>query len=173
MANGDRAATVAFVRRYQRRVFGLAATIVTDRATAEDVAQEAMVRAWRHAAVFDVRRGSVERWILTITRNLSIDALRRRRSIPADPMSFVDVAAASTDATLEERVEHGDRRAAAIVALKALPEEQRRAVVLATLHGRTALEVSEIEKIPLGTSKTRIRTGLMRLRAHLENERLS
>jgi RNA polymerase sigma-70 factor (ECF subfamily) len=173
MASGDRAATVAFVRRYQRRVFGLAVSIVNDRAAAEDVAQEAMVRAWRHAAVFDVRRGSVERWVLTITRNLSIDTLRRRRSISTDPMSFVDVAAAATDATLDERVEHGDRRAAAIAALRTLPEEQRRAVVLATLHGRTALEVSEIEQIPLGTSKTRIRTGLMRLRAELDTERIT
>jgi RNA polymerase sigma-70 factor (ECF subfamily) len=171
MASGDREATLAFVRRYQRRVFGLANTIVNDRSTAEDVAQEALVRAWRHATVFDARRGTVERWVLTITRNLSIDALRKQRSIPIDPLHFIDIASATSDSTLEERVEQGDRHAATLVALQSLPEEQRRAVVLATLHGRTAREISEIESIPLGTSKTRIRNGLLRLRERLETEK--
>ncbi|MGH9020863.1 MAG: RNA polymerase sigma factor, partial [Acidimicrobiales bacterium] len=123
--------------------------------------------AWRHASVFDPRLGTVERWVLTIAKNLSIDAVRRRRAVPLDPLAIIDLAAASSDSSLDDRVEHGDRRARVVVALGRLPEEQRRAVVLATLHGRTALEISEIEGIPLGTSKTRIRTGLSRLRDHL------
>ncbi len=170
MAADDQEATVMFVRRYQRRAFGLAATVVHDRTVAEDVAQEAMVRAWRHASIFDARRGSVERWVLTITRNLAIDALRKQRTIATDPSVFVDHASVASDSTLEERVEHGDRRAATLAALRTLPEEQRRAVVLSSLHGRTALEVAEIEQIPLGTSKTRIRSGLKRLRDQLEPE---
>src|SRR4051812_46023868 len=76
LAAGDEEAAVAFVRRYQRRVYGLAVTLLGDRDLADDVAQEAMVRAWRHAAAFDVRRGSVSTWLLAITRNLAIDALR-------------------------------------------------------------------------------------------------
>ena len=79
MAAGDADAASAFVERFQRRVFGLAYTIVGDARAAEDVAQEALLRAWRHAGVFDPRRGSVTTWLLTITRNLSIDALRVRR----------------------------------------------------------------------------------------------
>jgi RNA polymerase sigma factor (sigma-70 family) len=170
MAADDQEATVMFVRRYQRRAYGLAATVVHDRTIAEDVAQEAMVRAWRHASIFDTRRGSVERWVLTITRNLAIDALRKQRTIATDPSVFVDHASITSDSSLEERVEHGDRRAATLAALRNLPEDQRRAVVLSSLHGRTALEVAEIENIPLGTSKTRIRSGLRRLRDQLEPE---
>ncbi len=74
MAVGDQSAAVTFTRRYQRRVFGLAYSMTSDAGLAEDVAQEAMVRVWRHAPVFDPRRGSVTSWVLTITRNLAIDA---------------------------------------------------------------------------------------------------
>jgi len=81
MASGDEWATVAFVRRFQRRVFGLAHAMLGDRSAAEDVAQEALTRVWRHAQVFDARRGSVATWVLTITRNLAIDSLRVRRSL--------------------------------------------------------------------------------------------
>src|SRR5271169_2537636 len=89
MAVGEQAAAVSFVRRYQRRVFGLAYSMTGDSGVAEDVAQEAMIRVWRHAPVFDPRRGSVASWVLTITRNLAIDALRLRRAVPTDPDDFV------------------------------------------------------------------------------------
>jgi RNA polymerase sigma factor (sigma-70 family) len=164
MAASDRDATVAFVRRYQRRVFGLALTVVGDAPTAEDVAQESLLRAWRHSSVYDARRGTVERWVLTIARRQAIDALRRRRDLPVDPATVVERAAVETDATLEERVEAGERRAVVVAALRDLPVDQRRAIVLAALHGRTAREVGEIEGVPLGTAKTRIRSALIRLR---------
>lgn len=170
MASGDEASTVAFVRRYQRRVFGLAVGILVDRGAAEDVAQEALFRAWRHAPVFDTRRGSVENWVLTITRNLSIDALRKRRSTPMDPEELIAIARASTSATMEEAVDTRSMSTSILHALELLPSEQRRAVVLSSLYGRTALEVAEIESIPLGTSKTRIRAGLTKLRSILESE---
>jgi RNA polymerase sigma-70 factor (ECF subfamily) len=172
MAERSDAATVAFVRRYQRRVYGLARVIVNDPGTAEEIAQEALVKAWRHASTFDSRRATVERWVLTITRNVAIDTLRRRRATPRDPTEFLDLAAASSDTPFEERVEHGDTRATIQAALLKLPEEQRRAVVLATLHGRTAAEIADVEGIPLGTSKTRIRNGLMKLRADPLLERI-
>ena len=73
-AVGDPDAGAQFVRRYQRRVFGLALAVLGDRDAASDVAQEAFVRVWRHAAVFDARRGNVSTWLLTITRNLALDA---------------------------------------------------------------------------------------------------
>src|SRR5258708_6184220 len=84
LAAGDASAATALVRRFQRRVFGLAMAVLGDRGLAEDVAQEAFVRAWRHAAAYDPRRGSVATWLLTITRNLAIDTLRMRRSDPID-----------------------------------------------------------------------------------------
>jgi RNA polymerase sigma factor (sigma-70 family) len=168
MAMGDQAAAVVFVRRYQRRVFGLAYSMTSDAGLAEDVAQEAMVRVWRHAPVFDPRRGSVTSWVLTITRNLAIDHLRLRRAVPTDPDDFAATAMASAEHNPEDAVRRGDVRQLVRGALRTLPEEQRRAVVLAAVYGRTALEISESEGIPLGTAKTRIRTALIRLRAAVE-----
>ena len=169
MAVGEQAAAVAFVRRYQRRVFGLAYSMTGDAGVAEDVAQEAMIRVWKHAQVFDPRRGSVASWVLTITRNLAIDALRLRRSVPTDPDDFAAAALRSNEHNPEDAAQRGDIRHLVRGALEGLPPEQRRAVVLAAVYGRTALEISESEGIPLGTAKTRIRTALIRLRAAIEH----
>jgi len=142
-------------------------TILNDRGLAEDTAQEAFVRAWRHAANFDPRRGSVATWLLTITRHLAIDSLRMRRSEPMDPATLVAVTGAATsrgpsDAAVASTEADRLRRA-----LAQLPEEQRRALVLAAITGRTSQEISELEGIPLGTAKTRVRTAMIRLRAAL------
>ena len=171
MALGDQASAVVFVRRYQRRIFGLAYSMTSDASVAEEVAQEALIRVWKHAPVFDARRGSVTSWVLTITRNLTIDALRMRRAVPTDPDDFAASAMISLEHNPEDAVQRGDVRQVMRHALSDLPAEQRRAVVLASVYGRTALEISEEEGIPLGTAKTRIRTGLMRLRAAVEHVR--
>ena len=167
LAAGDASAATALVRRFQRRVFGLAMAVLGDRGLAEDVAQEAFVRAWRHAGAYDPRRGSVATWLLTITRNLAIDTLRMRRSDPIDPATLAAmVGATSGRGPLDDAVAatEADRLRAALVDL---PEEQRRAIVLAAIGGRTSQEVSELEGIPLGTAKTRIRTAMLRLRVAL------
>ncbi len=169
IAVGEQTAAVAFVRRYQKRVFGLAYSMVGDAGAAEDVAQEAMLRVWRHAPVFDPRRGSVASWVLTITRNLAIDALRLRRAVPTDPDDFAAAAMLSNEHNPEDAAHRGDVRRTVRGALSTLPAEQRRAVVLAAVYGRTALEISEAEGIPLGTAKTRIRTALIRLRAAVDH----
>jgi len=168
---GDAEAATAFVRRHQARVFGLARSIVGDPALAEDVAQEAFVRAWRHSAAYDARRGSVNTWLLAITRNLAIDAIRLHRPSPVDPGTLASfdphpgVAGAADGPAAAAEVASDMVRLRA--ALAGLPEEQRRAVVLAALCGRTAKEIGESEGIPLGTAKTRIRTGLLRVRHSL------
>lgn len=170
LGTADPAATVAFVRRYQRRVFGLALLMLHDEGLAEDVAQEVFLRAWRHAATFDGRRGSVTTWLLTITRNLAIDALRSRQARPSDlvgpeQLDVADLGQGPADAaTTTAEV----RRVK--LALGRLPVEQRRAVLLAALQGRTAAEIGVLENIPLGTAKTRIRTALRRLRDDLVEE---
>jgi RNA polymerase sigma-70 factor (ECF subfamily) len=171
MAAGDQAAAVVFVRRYQRRVFGLAYSMTSDASVADEVAQEALIRVWRHAPVFDHRRGSVTSWVLTITRNLTIDALRMRRAVPTDPDDFTASAMLSPENNPEDVVRRGDVRDLMRAALADLPPEQRRAVVLAAVYGRTASEIGEEEGIPLGTAKTRIRTGLIRLRRAVEQSR--
>jgi RNA polymerase sigma factor (sigma-70 family) len=170
MAAGDGDAASAFVRRHQRRVFGLARTIVPDDRAAEDVAQEAFVRAWKHAAAYDPRRGAVTTWLLTIARNLAIDAVRVRRAVPIGPETIAGLDRVSDERGLQELAELGDDVARVRLALARLPDEQRRAVLLAGLLGYTAREIGTIEGIPLGTAKTRIRTGLIRLRAMLAVE---
>lgn len=169
-ATGDPEAATAFVRRFQRRVFGLAFTIVGEARAAEDVAQEAFLRAWRHAGAYDGRRGTVVTWLLTITRNLAIDAVRVRRPVTLDPDVILGLDLAGAERLPEELVALRDDADRLAAALARLPAEQRRALVLAGLMGRTAREVSEVEGIPLGTAKTRIRTGLLRLRAALVSE---
>lgn len=170
IALGEEQAALALVRRYQRRVYGLALSIVGDPALAEDVAQEALVRVWRHAPVYDTRRGSVAAWVLTITRNLAIDALRLRRASPTDPDDFLSLGLVSTEADPDRAAVDGEAATRLRDAITTLPAEQQRAVVLAAFYGLTAKEVGIRESIPLGTAKTRIRTGLLRLRAVLVAE---
>lgn len=133
MAVGDETAAVTFVRRYQRRVYGLAVSMLGDPHAAEDVAQEALVRAWRHAQVFDSRRGSAATWVLAITRNLAIDAMRVRRSTPMDPARFLTLGSVSQEETPEEAGDALDTYPGIQAALAALPPEQRRALVLAAV----------------------------------------
>ncbi|MGO8874381.1 MAG: RNA polymerase sigma factor [Acidimicrobiales bacterium] len=170
MAIGDEAAGVAFVRRYQRRAFGLAISIVGDPDLAEDVAQEALVRTWRHAPVYDSRRASVTTWVLTITRNLAIDALRMRRAVPIDPDDIVNLGMVSGEPDPAEEAQRGDSSSRVRRALAAVPIEQRRALVLSAFYGLTAEEISRQEGIPLGTAKTRIRAGLGKVRSLLAAE---
>ncbi len=167
MAAGDPDAAVAFVARFQRRVFGLAITIVGDPRTAEDVAQEALLRAWRHGSTYDPRRGSVATWLLAITRNLSIDVLRVRRPTAVDPDAVLSMLLVDGEAGPPEMAAARDDAERLRGALATLPYEQRRAVVLAGIGGLSAREVAEREGIPLGTAKTRIRTAMQRLRAVL------
>ncbi len=164
VAVGDDDAIVLFVRRYQRRLFGLAHTILDDPDAAEDVTQEAFIRILRHAGLFDARRGSVSTWCLTITRNLAIDALRLRRAIPTAPHDLVFANLTSGAAAPDDVVSRADEATPAWAALGQLPLEQRRCVVLAAIYGRTAAEIAVSESIPLGTAKSRLRLGLARLR---------
>jgi RNA polymerase sigma factor (sigma-70 family) len=160
---GEPGAAVVFVRRFQSRVFGLAYLITGDRTTAEDVAQQAFERAWRHAGSFDPRRGSVASWLLTITRNVAIDVGRVRRAQPIDPVELMALLPVSGSPDPQESGERRDVLDRLRPLLDALPAEQRRAVLLATIAGRTTAEIGEIEQIPVATAKTRLRTGLGRL----------
>ena len=170
VAVGDDWATLVFVRRYQRRLFGVAIGILGDAGHAEDVAQEAFIRIFRHAAAFDPRRGSVAAWTLTITRNLAIDALRVRRGSPTDPDDNMFLDLMSTEPQPEGRAVTLDALDHIRTALALLPIEQRRAVLLAAMYGRTAAEIATAEAIPLGTAKTRIRVGMAKLRDAVLNE---
>jgi RNA polymerase sigma-70 factor (ECF subfamily) len=166
LALGDEEAATAFVRRFQARVFGLALTMVGDRAVAEEIAQETFLRAWRHAGAYDPRRGRVTTWLLSIARNVAIDHLRMRRTESIDPDEL-----RRRESAMWAQVDAGEASGELIdlrEALATLPAEQRRALLLAALYGFTAREVAAIEGSPLGTAKTRIRSGLIKLRESLE-----
>lgn len=165
---GDGAAAAAFVRRFQAPVYGLAVSITRDPALAQDVAQEVFVRAWRACGSYDARRASVLTWLLTITRNAAIDAVRANRATPTDAGILEEMIAATMQMPgPEEDVIRHAQRDEAVALLRQLPVEQARAVVLAVIGGRTAAEVGRHEGIPLGTAKTRIRTGLRRVRERM------
>ena len=171
-ALGDEAAATAFVRRFQSRVFGLALSITRDEGLAEDVSQEVFVRAWRAGGNYDPRRASALTWLLTITRNAAIDTIRAKRPLPlADDTLERIVGATLAHDGPEYRAEVADESSRAVERLRALPVEQARVVVLALMGGCTAAEISEREQIPLGTAKTRLRSGLRRLRDAMKEER--
>jgi RNA polymerase sigma factor (sigma-70 family) len=170
MAAGDERAAAAFVQRHERRVFGIALAVTANRSSAEDVAQEAFLRAWRHATVFDPRRAPVTSWLSTITRNLAIDSLRLQRAVPVDPDDSVWLGIDNNQVAPQAQAERADAIDRVRAALMAVPLEQRRALVRSAFYGQSATEIAEAESIPLGTAKSRIRLGLSRVRDTLHRE---
>jgi RNA polymerase sigma factor (sigma-70 family) len=168
-ATGDPDTAAAFVRRFQGRVYGLALTIVRQPPIAEDVAQETFARVFRHAGNYDARKGRVSTWLLSIARNLAIDVTRMRRLDPVDPeVIAAEISLTSQEAAADEVGLQPDERDQLRAAISELPTEQRRALVLAAYTGRTAREISDLDDVPLGTVKTRIRTAMLKLRDELE-----
>ncbi|HET9075676.1 MAG TPA: sigma-70 family RNA polymerase sigma factor [Acidimicrobiales bacterium] len=165
-SNGDDELTVAFVRRFQARMYGVALAVTGDPGAAEDVAQQAFERAWRHGHTYDPRRGSVTTWLAAVTRNLAIDATRVRRPAPVDAETLLARVVAVGDGP-EQSALVGESVSELRAALRRLPAEQARALVLSGIAGLSASQVAACEGIPLGTAKTRIRTGMHRLRAAL------
>jgi len=163
-ALGDETAFAALYDATSRRLFGLVLRIVRDHAMSEEVTQEVYLDVWRHCTRFDPERGSAISWLMTIAHRTAVDrvraseASRRRDNAHAATHQDVefDTTAESGQATLEaQRV----RRA-----LTTLTDAQRSAVELAYLGGYTHTEVARLLDLPLGTAKTRIRDGLIRLR---------
>jgi RNA polymerase sigma factor (sigma-70 family) len=168
-ATGDPRTAAAFVRRFQGRVYGLALTIVRQPALAEEVAQETFTRVYRHAGNYDARKGRVSTWLLSIARNLAIDVTRMKRLDPVDP-EVIEAELTMTSQTpgADEAGLQPDERDQLREAIGDLPDDQRRAIVLAAYMGRTAREISDLDDVPLGTVKTRIRTAMLKLREQLE-----
>ncbi len=138
---------------------------------AEDLVQDTFVKVWRNAGAYEGSRGSLDTWVLLIARSLAIDLLRRR----VLEARIMDAHAPRTEASSEpgpdEQAETIDLADRAKRAMAALTAPQRAALELAYFSGKTSAEVAELEGIPVGTAKTRIRTALMRLREALEVDR--
>jgi RNA polymerase sigma factor (sigma-70 family) len=168
LATGDPQLSMAFVRRFQRTVFGIALGLARDPGLAEDIAQAAFERAWRSADSYDARRGSVRVWLARITHNLAVDAIRIRRPTPLDLTleltEWNPYLVCSTEGP-EQRALASETSNQLRDALADLPSEQARAVVLAAAYGMTAHEIADREHIPLGTAKSRIRAAMTKLHA--------
>jgi RNA polymerase sigma-70 factor (ECF subfamily) len=167
MARGEHDGLAELYDRHGRLVYSLALRIVRDGGDAEDIVQEVFSQVWRQSARFDVTRGNVAAWLVTLTRTRAIDLLRRRRvradvSVPTNPDDRADQAPGQ-----DVQVEWQSRAAQVKRALDALPPLQRMAVELAFYDGLTHAEIAEQLEVPLGTVKTRVRQGLLKLRESL------
>ena len=167
MASGDGTALADLYDRHGRSVFGLATRILGDPAEAEDLTQDVFTLAWKNAARYDPARGAVAAWLLVTTRTRAIDRIRARRSRPQagsddDGRKMANIPDASP--SVDVIVATSQDAARVRVALADLPVDQRDALDLAYFQGLSHSEIAERTGIPLGTIKTRIRSGLQRLR---------
>jgi RNA polymerase sigma-70 factor (ECF subfamily) len=167
ISRGDEQALAAIYDRYRLILFGLILRILHDRQEAEDVLQEAFLQVWRRAADFDESRGRVFTWLVTIARSRALDRLRvlGSRARLADEVVAHSLADNAGDAA--EDALKSEQGTIVRQALVELPEEQRRALFLAYFEGLTQTEISARLGEPLGTVKTRMRSGLMKLRGLL------
>lgn len=166
---GEEEALQQLHRRYAPLVFHLACRSL-DRAAAEEIVQDTFLTVWRKAADFDEGRGSFRTWLLSISRHRMLDELRRRSRRPQEVLeaSVLDqVTLSAEDPLPDETLWLQYQRHAVSEALAALPEPQRAALRLAFFADLTHEEVAKALKVPLGTAKTRIRSGLRLLERHL------
>jgi len=168
MAAGDHPALAACYDLIGSVVFSLAVRMLRDRAAAEDVSQDIFVQVWRQAGNYDTTRGSPEAWIMMIARTRILDRIRSRGSgvvLKSVGENLPDAPAA--DDWPDDLAISREDAANVRQALAELPAEQKQAVELAFFDGLTHMEISEKTGVPLGTIKTRIRLGLMKIRDQL------
>ena len=164
---GDRSAFAALYDQLSPSVYGLARRVVRDPARAEEVVQDAMVEVWRRATRFDSEQGSVRSWVLMITHRRAVDRVRTEQSRRDREERVASRDQEPPSDVVSDTVEHGFERQRVVRALDALTPLQREAVKLADYSGLTHQEIAEALDAPLGTVKTRIRDGMIRLRDSL------
>ena len=168
MARGEHEAAAELYDRHGRLVYSLALRILRDQGDAEDVVQEVFSQAWRQASRYQASRGHVVAWLMNLTRSRAIDRLRSRRSRP-EPIA--DDALVMQLPDLGQPVDEQLERAGYAAQIRAAVEElsllQRVAIELAFYEGLTHAEIADRLELPLGTVKTRIRQGLLKLKDRL------
>ncbi|GAB3679525.1 sigma-70 family RNA polymerase sigma factor [Streptomyces sparsus] len=164
VARGDADAFAVVYDRVSGPVLGLVRSVLRDPAQAEEVAQEVLVEVWRLAAHFQPDRGSVMGWVMTLAHRRAVDRVRSAQAATdrEHRAALLDRTPAFDEVT--EQVESQLEREQVRRCLRTLTELQRQSVTLAYYRGLTYREVAELLAIPLGTVKTRLRDGLIRLR---------
>ena len=166
VAAGDRAAFRAVYERTSAKLYGICLRLLGSEAEAEDVLQEAYVTVWRNARRFDSAKASAITWLAVIARNKAIDRLRRRRPVADGLEAAAEVPDEGPLATAVIEQKDDARRLAHC--LDQLDERARAMIRAAFLDGASYPELAEREGVPLGTMKSWIRRGLMRLKGCLE-----
>jgi len=169
VALGDRAAFGQLFDRYHQLALNLAARVLNERQEAEDVVQEVFLQLWRDASSYRQERGNLSTWIVAITRSRAIDKLRSRKARRVldlgDNEQMQDFAERLPDPT--ERPGRLDTQLLMRKAFGSLAVDQRVAIEMAYYEGMSQSEIAEALREPLGTIKTRIRSGLLRLKQAL------
>ena len=168
LADRELSALDALYDRYHRVAFSMAYRVLGDRGTAEDVVQDAFLSVWRQAKSFRRDRGSAKTWLMSIVHHRSIDKLRSHANAP----NFVPIDEAqereSEQAGTWQAVWSSLTSDAVRAAVAGLPSEQRKSIELAFFSGYTHVEIASLMNVPLGTVKGRMRIGLQKLKALLE-----
>ncbi|WP_263365211.1 sigma-70 family RNA polymerase sigma factor [Edaphobacter bradus] len=156
---GDEQAMATLYDRYAKLVYSVALRVLRDPASAEDILQDVFMQIWRNPATFTATRGSLGGWLVVVSRNRSIDALRRKR-----PAESVDEVALAGPYDLANEAERNTLMEKARGVIYRLPVDQRKTLEMAFFDGLTHSEIAEMTGDPLGTVKTRIRSALTTLR---------
>jgi RNA polymerase sigma-70 factor (ECF subfamily) len=161
--SGDESAMATLYDRYSGLVYAVALRVLGETGAAEDVLQEVFLQLWRNPAAFDSSRGNLGAWLAVIARNRAIDGLRKRR-----PETDIADVVVSVEPDLAGEAERSRALEKVRAELNAMPAPQRKALEMAYFEGLTHVEIAAKSGEPLGTIKTRIRTGLQALRQAFE-----
>ncbi len=169
VARGDEVALARLYDGYREILFGLLVRILNSREEAEDVLQEVFVQVWKRASDFDEARGRPFTWLVTLARSRAIDRLRslgsRQRVVQNAAREIIE----ETSDAIEDAIRAEEAKVVR-QALQEIPEEQRRVLELAYFEGLTQSEVARRLEAPLGTVKTRMRSGMIKLRELLGDQ---
>ncbi len=169
IARGDSDALADFYDETASYLYRQAVRVLRDPTDAEEVVLDVYARVWQRAADFDESRGNVSQWLTVLVRSRAIDRLRSRTLRRSFETELTDPDSLAGQESPEQAVEVRRRQRRVRIALDALPQEQREAIELAHLHGFTHAELAARLGAPLGTVKTRIRLGMMKLRDALQS----
>lgn len=170
IASGSEDALAELYDQTNRLVFSLALRILNDRGAAEEVTMDVFLQVWKQASNYSASRGTPLAWLMTMARTRSIDKLRSmgRNKFETEELDDSESSAESSDSP-EEAAFVGERRAIVRAALAELSDDQRVLIEAAYFEGLTQTEIAERFKLPLGTVKTRVRSGMITLRRTLGN----
>jgi RNA polymerase sigma-70 factor, ECF subfamily len=161
--SGEESALLALHEQYAGLVYSVAYRVLNDQMTAEEVTQDTFMRLWNKAESYDAARGSFVTWLLTITRRIAIDVLRKQQREPVVSPVFVDEDGERWE-TLLGADENADLRRTLVAVMQDLPDDQRHAIELAYFQGMSHSQIADYLDQPVGTIKTRIRLGMKKLR---------